>query len=150
MHILRLCLTLIVLSLAAAAAPARADSPMVFVHDGAAISGYDPVAYFTEQRAMPGDADIILVWKGAQWHFVNKRNRALFESNPRAYAPQFGGYCAYGLARGRLVASQPDAWAIHDGKLYLIHNKQVRGLWEQDIPGNLVLADSHWPAVLRQ
>ncbi len=146
----RLALTMLMSALfAGTGAVARAQSPMVFSNDGAAINGYDPVAYFTEGKPVMGKPENSLVWKGAAWRFASAENMAAFEANPRAYAPQYGGYCAYSMALGQTETTEPDAWRIHEGKLYLIHNRRVRSIWAQDVPGNIIRANAQWPAVLR-
>ncbi len=68
--------------------------------------------------------------------------------NPEAYAPQYGGYCAYALSQGALASSVPEAWTIHEGKLYLNYSVNVRQIWSQDIPENIARADAQWPAIL--
>ena len=75
--------------------------PVYFATEGAAIHGYDAVSYFAAEAPVRGQANIAVTWKGAQWFFASQQNRERFESNPRAYAPQFGGYCAYAMAHGR-------------------------------------------------
>lgn len=130
-------------------AVARAQTPIVFSQSGAAISGYDPVAYFTIGAAVQGKEEFALVWKRAEWHFVSPENRDLFEANPRAYAPQYGGYCAYGVSRGGLSATDPKAWLIRDGRLFLVHNDSVRKVFAADTVGYVTGADANWPHVLR-
>ncbi|MEY8838928.1 YHS domain-containing (seleno)protein, partial [Cribrihabitans sp. XS_ASV171] len=85
---------------------------------------------------------------GVEWHFTSSANRETFEANPRAYAPQFGGYCAYAVANGYTAATDPHAWHIVDGKLYLTHSARADVLWQQDMAGNIARARSHWPGVL--
>lgn len=128
--------------------PARAASPEVFARDGAAIGGYDPVSYFTEGKPVKGDATHSVMWKGAEWHFANAENKASFESDPEAYAPQYGGYCAFAVSRGYTAKTEPDAFTVHEGKLYLNYDKGVRRRWEQDVPGNISKGDANWPTVL--
>ncbi|MFT4743428.1 MAG: hypothetical protein ACI91Z_001403, partial [Yoonia sp.] len=89
-----------------------------------------------------------LMWKGAQWRFSSAGNLDIFEANPMAYAPQYGGYCAFALSKGALATTDPDAWTIYDGKLYLNYSTNVRKIWSQDIPGNIALADANWPTIL--
>ena len=85
---------------------------------GVALGGFDPVAYFTDGRAVAGEPAIALRWRGVRWHFASPAHRAAFEANPQAYMPQFGGYCAVSVAQGRPVPGNPEHWAILDGRLY--------------------------------
>lgn len=128
--------------------PVRADAPIYFSQQGAAINGYDPVAYFTDGAPVQGRSEISVMWKGVVWLFANHEHREAFEANPRAYAPQFGGYCAYAISLGYRDATEPDAWAIVDGRLYLIRSVRVLTLWEQDADRNIARAAANWPAVL--
>lgn len=130
------------------ARPAFADTPMVFAPGGVAINGYDPVAYFTVAKPVMGKAKHRVIWKGAEWRFSSAANQAAFESDPRAFAPQYGGYCAYAVSRAYTATTQPDAWRVHKGRLYLNHNQRVRSLWVKDIPGNVTKANANWPGVL--
>ncbi len=126
--------------------PAAAKGP-VFVKDGLAIGGYDPVAYFSEGRPVPGDAAHELHWRGATWRFASAGNRARFEAEPERWAPQYGGFCAYGVAQGYTVKTEPDAWKVVEGKLYLNYDRAVQKRWEQDIPGYVEQADRNWPGL---
>lgn len=131
--------------------PASAVSarvPMIFATDGLAIRGYDPVAYFRERGPVPGKAAYRVMWKGAVWQFASARHLDLFEANPRAFAPRYGGYCAYAVSRGYTASTDPRAWRIEGGQLYLNHSLRVRELWQRDIPGNISKANANWPAVL--
>ena len=140
----------LVLACAALAVPASADAaqPSVFSEGGAAINGYDPVAYFELEGPVEGTSEFSLEWNGATWHFATAANRDLFEADPDAFAPQYGGYCAYAVSRGYTASTDPDAWSVHDDKLYLNYNRLVRALWSRDIPGNIVKGDANWPDVL--
>lgn len=131
------------------AVPAFADSAVYYSDGGAAIDGYDTVAYFTAGEAVPGRPGIEVEWKGAVWRFASKTNRDRFEMNPRAYAPQYGGYCAYAVSRGHVADPDPQAWKIVDGKLYLTHSPGVFAMWSSDIVGNIALGETQWPAVLK-
>jgi YHS domain-containing protein len=106
------------------------------------------VAYFTQGAPVTGDAAHALMWKGAEWRFASAENMAQFESDPMAYAPQYGGYCAFAMSKGAIATTDPDAWTIHDGKLYLNYSVNVRKIWSEDIPGNVEKADGHWPGIL--
>ncbi len=115
---------------------------------GKAIKGYDPVAYFTEGKPVKGDGDYSFEWNGATWNFASAENLQAFSDNPEKYAPQYGGYCAWAVSQGYTAKIDPDAWTIHDGKLYLNYSKGVRSQWLQDVPGNVAKGDNNWPGLL--
>ena len=94
-----------------------------------AIYGYDTVAYFTQSQAIKGSEQHVTSWRGADWYFSSAEHKSLFDNNPEAYAPQYGGYCAYAMSRGRFVGIDEDAWTIYDNKLYLNYSKGVRDDW---------------------
>ena len=127
---------------------AHAAKPAVFTDEGVAIRGYDPVAYFTRSAPFAGDAAYSADYNGATWLFASPENQAMFEAQPGAFAPQYGGYCAYAVSKRGIATTSPDAWIIVDDKLYLNFNKVVRGIWSNDIPGNIAKADANWPRVL--
>ena len=120
------------------------SEPAIFATDGGAIRSYDAVAFFIDDKAVLGLGDFRHKWRGATWYFANERNLALFRANPKQYAPQYGGYCAYAMSKGSYAPTDPEAWTIHDGKLYLNFSKAVRRTWAEDIPGNIARADQHW------
>ena len=130
--------------------PTWAQQAEVFSASGLAIRGYDPVAYFSEQKPVAGNPTFSYEWQGATWHFANAENAELFAASPERYAPQYGGYCAYAVANGYTASTDPGAWHIHEDKLYLNYNRTVRLLWRRDIPGNIVSANGNWPQVLRK
>lgn len=122
----------------------------IYTKDGLAIRGADPVAYFTQNAFVQGDAAHALEWGGATWHFASAENKSTFKADPTAYAPQFGGYCAYAASKGALAEGDPDAWTIHNGKLYLNFSKNVRSIWREDIDANIALAEANWPTLSAQ
>lgn len=128
--------------------PAMAEEPAIFSAGGAAINGYDPVAYFTEDAPVPGDPAFTTLWNGAEWRFTSAENQSRFERDPERYAPQYGGYCAFAVANGYTAKTDPDAWSVVDGKLYLNFNRRIRSRWLRDVPGNIAAGDANWPAVL--
>ncbi len=132
--------------------PAAAAAPPVYtgIVKGVAVGGYDPVAYFTESKPVKGSKDLSVEYKGATWRFASAANRDAFQADPAKYAPQYGGYCAYAVSKGATAKGDPQAWTIHDGKLYLNFDKRVRATWAKDIPGNVKKADANWPAVLEK
>lgn len=145
---------LAVLTGAVLAAPhlASAKSPSVFtgIVKGVAVGGYDPVAYFSEGKPVPGLASIALEHEGATWRFANEANREAFKADPAKYAPQYGGYCAWAVSQGYTAKGDPEAWSIVGGKLYLNYDKRVRAGWEKDAAGNIRKGDANWPKVLEK
>lgn len=116
----------------------------VFVTAEGAIRGYDPVAYHVLAKPVLGLATITLAWNGATWRFSSEANRALFAAEPERYAPRYGGYCAYGTSQGYKVSTDPGAFAIVDGRLYLNYSKPVQLTWNLDRPGYIAKADVNW------
>lgn len=133
---------------ALAVTPALAATPPVFAPDGIAYGGTDPVAYFTDAAPVPGRDDITSDWMGVTVRFATEDNKAAFDADPEAYAPAYGGYCAYAVSKGATAPTDPEAWTIHEGRLYLNFSTQVREIWREDIPGNVEKADRNWPGVL--
>lgn len=123
----------------------------VFVDDGFAIRGYDPVAYFTEGAPREGSDAHTADWNGATWRFASAANREAFLAEPERYAPQYGGYCAWGVAtKKNLYSTQPDAWSIVDGKLYLNYSAGVREQWSKDVPKFITDGDAAWPELSKR
>lgn len=116
---------------------------------GTAINGTDPVSYFAAGRPIEGKSSISYEWNGATWRFASTENRDRFAANPEKFAPQYGGYCAWAVAKGSTASTDPEAWSIVEGKLYLNYSKSVRKQWAKDIPGNIMAADQNWPDVLK-
>jgi YHS domain-containing protein len=112
---------------------------------GSAIKGYDPVAYFTDNKAIEGKSDFQSQLKGATYYFASKEHKDLFDANPEKYLPQFGGYCAYGVSIDKTVNIDPTAFQIIDGKLYLQYSKDILNKFNQDPSGNLQKAQANWP-----
>jgi enamine deaminase RidA (YjgF/YER057c/UK114 family) len=120
-----------------------------------AISGYDPVAYFTDGKPVRGLTEFEHVWHDARWRFSSARHRDLFVGDPNRYAPQYDGYCASGVAGGAVFPPHkdtvdPEAWAIVDGKLYLTHTRYSMGRWQPNVGENIKRADANWSAVAHQ
>ena len=144
---------LAVLVLAAAAltaSPAFAKpAPQVNVEaDGLAARGYDVTAYFTHGKAVRGSASHEVAYNGATWRFASAKARTRFQSDPAAYAPQFGGYCAWAVSQGYIAPGDPEQWKIVDGKLYLNFNARAKALWEADEAEAIKRGRLNWPAVL--
>ncbi|MBA4045700.1 MAG: hypothetical protein C0510_00040 [Erythrobacter sp.] len=125
------------------------DSPSAVNTDvqGLALHGYDAVAYFTDGKPTKGNAKFKATYEGATYYFASEENQRKFNANPAAYAPQFGGFCAMGVALEKKLDGDPNVWKIVDGKLYLNVNQDVAVAWNRDIPGNLDRAEENWPAI---
>ncbi len=119
--------------------------------NGYALYGYDTVAYFTQNKALRGNTEYQYEWKAVTWLFVSQTHLEKFKAEPAAYAPQYGGYCAWGLGKkNKLYRVDPTAWSIVAGKLYLNYNKGVRSLWKENIPKFITNADRAWEKLLTQ
>ena len=118
----------------------------VYKTNDGAINGYDPVSYHKE-KPIKGTDNYSYKWKDATWYFANEENLSLFKTDPERYAPQFGGYCAYGMAEGHKAPTQPDAWTIVDGKLYLNYNKEVLSRWSENRDEFIKQAEGNWSSV---
>ncbi len=142
----RLAAFVLALSVAlAAAGGAMAQSRVVNQSGGAAIKGYDPVAYFTDSDAVKGDPAFSHVWNEATWLFKTAANRDAFAADPEKYAPQYGGYCSYAMSRDYIADITPTAWKIVGGKLYLNNSRAVHLWWQADQSDNIRKADVNWP-----
>ena len=114
---------------------------------GLAVHGYDVVAYFTEGRPTFGRAKHSTVYKDATYRFASDEHLDAFEDDPEKYLPQYGGYCAYGVAVGAKFDGDPHLWRIVDGRLYLNLNEDIQKIWEKKIPGYIKKADPNWPRI---
>ncbi len=121
-----------------------------FERGGAAIDGYDPVAYFKEMRPVKGSPDFTAAHQGSTFRFASAANRDAFVADPIKYAPQYGGFCAYAVASGYKAKIEPDAFTIVDGKLYLNYDQSVQRRWRRDIPGYIQKGDRNWPEVSKK
>ena len=133
-----------------AAVPASAREAEVYTgtFSSLAVGGYDTVAYFKAGKPVKGTAQFETAYKGATWRFASAENLTAFKANPTAYAPQYGGYCAWAVSQNYTASGDPNYWKIVSGKLYLNYDKSVQVNWEKDIPGFIAKADKNWPAVL--
>jgi len=112
-----------------------------------AIRGYDPVSYFSGRRPVEGSAAHSITHNGRTYHFATAENRDRFASAPQKFAPQYDGYCAFGVARGYKVGIDPLAFKVVSGKLYLNYSRSVQRQWSRDIPGFISKADANWPGL---
>lgn len=128
----------------------RTKSSISGADRGIAIQGYDAVAYWTEGTDVEGRPEVTLQWSGTTWRFASAAHRELFQQAPERYAPQYGGHCSLSVANGQTSRGAGDAWAIHEGKLYLNGSKEVRTRWRRNIAQNIHLADLNWPGLKRR
>ncbi|MCU0425638.1 MAG: YHS domain-containing protein [Candidatus Kapabacteria bacterium] len=113
---------------------------------GIAVKGYDVVAYFSENKPMQGKSEFAHEWNGATWHFSSAQHRDLFKAAPEKYAPQYGGFCAFGVCmKNAKYPTDPLAWKIVEGKLYLNYNLQTQTAWEKEpLSGTIAKGDKAW------
>jgi len=123
----------------------HAQKAEVYSPGGKAIKGYDPVAFFTDSKPVMGADSLSYSWNGATWLFSSRQNLQRFKADPEKYAPQYGGYCAYGTSQGHKAPAEIDTWTILNDKLYFNYNKKVKEIWVKDQPGYIQKADKQWP-----
>ena len=112
-----------------------------------AMHGFDPVAYFTQDEALLGDAQFSTEYKEGTYRFISEANKQLFLKNPSAYVPQYGGYCAFGTAKGKKFDGDPRLFKVVDGKLYFNLNPDVYKKWLMDPLGYIKQADENWSEI---
>jgi YHS domain-containing protein len=115
--------------------------------DGVALKGHDPVAYFTMNKPIKGSPSFMAKHDGATYWFANAEHQQAFNTQPAKYVPQYGGYCAYGVAKGAKPDIDPAAFSVVDGKLYLNLNPDVQSRWLKDVPGYIKTADDNWKSL---
>jgi YHS domain-containing protein len=133
-----------------ALAQGTAKSLLNLDKDGVAIQGFDPVAFFTDHKPVKGSDAFVRRYNGAVYFFASKEHLDLFKADPAKYEPAFGGYCAYGVSRKKLVEIDVDAFQIVDGRLLLQYSKGVRDDFNEDQKGNLAKAEQNWPALVEK
>jgi len=136
-------LSLLIMNSAFAAKPIYSGG-----RDRAAIRGYDPVAYFTENKPVKGSKEFSLTHNGAKWLFSSQENLEAFKENSDKYTPQYGGYCAYAVSNGSTASIKPEYFTIHEDKLYLNYSKSVHKKWSKDKLDYIREADANWPEIL--
>lgn len=140
-----------VMTLASAALADQMPEQKVLVlknREGLAIEGYDPVAYFTDNKPVKGSPKFQTDYDGAKYYFASAEHKTSFDSNPVKFAPAYGGYCGYAASIDRLSPVSPDWFQIIDGKLILQHNKKAFDLFNKDLQENVMKADQNWPGLV--
>lgn len=141
-------ITILLLTCLLGAAAAVSAGPFANTDkNGLGLQGYDPVAYFTRGTPAKGDAQFTASHDGVTYRFSSAANKALFESAPARYAPQFGGYCAWAVSQGYTASIDPEAFQIVDGRLLLQYSLGIRAKFSKDTTGNLAKADANWPKI---
>lgn len=133
---------------AAHAAEVKGKSLVLKNKQGLAIQGYDPVAYFTENKAVKGHARFTSEHEGAKYYFAGAESKNRFDAKPSKYAPAYGGYCGYAASIGKVRPANPLIWSIVDGQLILQHTQGADKLWKNDVAGNKAKADKYWPLLI--
>ena len=140
---------LLIVTLLLFATPAETQAQAVNADAGVAVKGTDVVAYFTENKVVEGSRQFTHRWQDAEWRFASAENRDAFAREPQKYAPQYGGFCAWGLAQGYRAPIDPAAFRVVDGKLYLNYSRSVQRDWLKDVPGNIAKGDGNWTKLNR-
>ena len=114
-----------------------------------ALDGYDAVSYFSPEGPVQGRPEFSTDWNGARWQFSSAAHLAAFQREPERYAPQFGGYCAYAVGSGYTARSDPAAWHVENGRLYLNFDAAVREQWLARRQELIAAGERNWPGVLQ-
>jgi hypothetical protein len=130
-----------------AAAQVQEERIVVNPNSGLGLSGFDPVAYFTDQKPVIGKPELEYTRDSAIWRFANEGNRAAFVANPDVYMPRFGGYDPVAIARGTSVAGHPLFWTVVAGRLYVFYNEAARTAFAVDPGRTIATAERKWPEV---
>jgi hypothetical protein len=139
-----------VLALIGPSGAATTEQVVVDRHTGLAISGFDPVAYFTDGSPSLGRPDFEYRFAGAVWRFRNEGNRAAFMTDGAVYMPRYGGYDPMALARAVALPGDPRLWLVFGERLYLFHSPETRAVFAADSAAAIASADRHWRSVERQ
>jgi len=112
--------------------------------EGVGAHGYDPVAFFTQRKAIRGDPSRQSAYGGAIYYFQSAADKDIFDKDPAKYAPQYGGYCAMAMTMGQLEDADPNYFFVHDNKLLLQRNEKAHMMFSKDLKANHKKADDNW------
>lgn len=126
----------------------QAQKSPVYAPNGVALGGYDPVAFFTQSKPVKGSASYSYNWEGVNWLFTDKSDLEKFKAEPMKFAPQYGGYCAYGTSQGHKAPTQADTWTIVNNKLYFNYNSKVKDIWTKNQSALIDSANRKWSTVM--
>lgn len=141
---------LAVLLLASVSAMGQTKKLLNVDKNGVAIQGYDPVAFFTQNKPVKGKPEFESTYHGAKYQFASAEDKATFDGNPAKYEPQFGGFCAYAVSRGHTAPIKVEAFQIVNGRLLMQYDLSVLKDFQKDTDGNLKKADKNWPGVVEK
>jgi len=155
-HFLSAVLTVLVFSSSFIAA--QEESQCFIDEHNVAISGYDAVSYFTQNKAVKGTEEFKVTFDNASFLFSSKENKVLFEKDPMKYMPQYGGFCAFGLgAKNMKFPTNPETFEVVDGKLFLFFNDMYKGkkmntkmMWDKEQTKTHKLADANWSKMMEK
>ena len=148
--ILKFCFVLFLLVTASTGIHAQKNSGKYFNNlneKGVILNGYDPVAFFTDNKPVLGNEKFQFSYQDAVYYFVSQEHLDLFKGNPEKYKPQFGAWCAYAISLGRIAPIDVNTFSIVDSRLVIQHNERAVKGWNKDVAGNLTKADKYWPEV---
>ncbi|MBW4934047.1 YHS domain-containing protein [Marinobacter sp. F4206] len=131
-------------------AVAREDPVYTGLLSNTGAGGYDVVSYFDPGKAIKGSSSHTSEYLGVTWRFASAENKARFDASPEAFAPAYGGYCAWAVSQGYLAKGDPEHWTVRNGKLYLNYNREIQNRWLNDTDNFIRLANENWPAVLEK
>ncbi|HHI88862.1 MAG TPA: YHS domain-containing protein [Hellea balneolensis] len=128
---------------------AHAESAPIYTswRNNLAVGGYDVVSFY-QNSPVKGSSRYTTRWRGADWQFASQDNLEKFQNNPEKYAPAYGGYCAWAIAKGKLARGSPKYWTIRDGRLFLNFNKKIQDRWLKNRDAFIAQADKNWPGIL--
>jgi YHS domain-containing protein len=115
---------------------------------GVIIEGYDPVAYFTDNKPIMGKPEFSEHYEGGTYWFASKEHHDLFKVNPGKYAPQYGAFCGYAVSVGKLRPVDPTIYQIENGRLILQHTKEAYDLFNENLKSSITKADQNWPGLV--
>ena len=145
-----LTLVLLLIGFAGFGSAQNAKSLLNLDKQGVAIQGYDPVAFFTQNKPVKGDARFQSTYRGATYYFASAEDKATFAGDPAKYEPQFGGFCAYGVSQGHTAPVKIEAFQIVNGRLLMQYDLDVKNDFNKDQSGNLAKADKNWPVLVEK
>jgi YHS domain-containing protein len=141
----KLLFAIVALAALSTAAPAK---ELLNLENGVAVQGYDPVAFFSDHRPVKGSPQFQSQYRGAKYYFASAEHKTTFDKEPGKYEPQFGGFCAYGVSRGKTVPVKIETWEVLNGRLLLQYDLDVKSKFDADPQGTLKKADENWPGLV--